>query len=1011
MSPSPVTTPSTRAVRLLAQVGVALLMFFWVPAAAQAQAPGYRVQVGAQEDRAEAAALQEAVANQLRGEHGVYVVEAGGFHKVRIGDFITRAEAGVVLARVKGLGYSDAWVAADEIQTAAASGGGGAPQPRPAPEPVVEEVMPEVEVAAAAGLPADAPTDVPTADEVAQAAEAELAEAERAAADLMAAAEENASAAWPLVDDDAIRLDGRPTERAWEEASAGWAKRPAAASGSAPSASVQFAYDTRAFYVATEVTHKDAAAIEGVRLDAPGDQERVVISVQRNGTTTSSFGVTATGVRIDYDAAGGDQATEWQARTSIEMSGWSSEIRIPFELLNVQDAGDAEWEVSVRWEDPKGAPTAGRMDLPMQQFAMVFGGSLGAGLSDDPAFVIAPFYQASTAVATATPAWGTPDSRVGGELKADLGEEFRAHAQVMPDYLNTRPDPARVNLSPYETRFEEQRGFYRGLDADMNAWAPGWGPSLFYSRRVGGVPAAAALPGSVETLGGSDVMGVASFEGKVNDVSYQALGSMTRTTKATILDTSGAPQTFDLVPQSFIGAGRVEHQVSGTAALGATVTGVTRSMAPGHALRDVLMDHAFTGTVDMDVAMGPSARFQAFASLSHLLGSTAAIQNLQLSSAHYLQRPDADHVALDPAATSMTGFAGGFAAEVEQSGVRFMGRAMARNPEYNIQDAGFMRTADRIEGEAFVGWGHRQGQEDGLPVGLEVGAYSDWNFAGIRLRTSPEARVLASSNGWEGQGSFRMDLEGFSSDLTRGGPIMATPQGWLASGQIQNQNDVGLFRAAGEYGTDDLGGSLIQGRVLGSADVAPGVSLWLEPGYFTLVNPRQYLMNLTGGVVETYGQRLVFGELDQTELFARVGMNLQLKYGLQLVGYVEPFVSSGEFTNFGELIAAPGNELLRYGTGGTTITPGTDGENLVDVGGTLFTIPASDFNVRSFRSQVSLGWTPVEYATLTLSWLQTRSAFANQFGSPGVGNLWDAATDFGSHLFVARVGYQLGIPR
>ncbi len=45
---------------------------------------------------------------------------------------------------------------------------------------------------------------------------------------------------------------------------------------------------------------------------------------------------------------------------------------------------------------------------------------------------------------------------------------------------------------------------------------------------------------------------------------------------------------------------------------------------------------------------------------SHVRGSTEAIDETQLSSARYFQRPDNDYVSYDPTRTSLSGFAGQF---------------------------------------------------------------------------------------------------------------------------------------------------------------------------------------------------------------------------------------------------------------------------------------------------------------------------------------------------------------
>ena len=1028
-----------------ALAGALLGLFFSVGAArAQDGAPGYRIQVGAQDTQAGAAELRNKVLGEVGSGHGVYVVEAGGLFKVRIGDFVTRAEASSLLAQVKSMGYADAWVAADQVRLGSAAGGGGAPdtadeevespvttqappappiiqpspapvrpQPNPAPMPERTEIEPaktdETKAEATEAKPSE--SDPPSEVEVFPAPRPEASrDEEQAGGRARPAMERPAPEAreWPRVDDGAIRIDGRPSESAWDVAGSGWAKRPSSASGAAPGTSVQFAYDASAFYVATQVTHTRAGALAEAGDAAPSDQERVVVTIRRNGEVASSFGVTVAGVRIRYDDAWDrDADADWQARTATTGDEWSSEIRIPYELLGVQgDEAEDDWEVAVRWEDPKGTPSSSHQQLPMEQFSQVF--DFGGGGS--VRFAVAPFYQASTAVATASPSWDTPASRVGGRIEVDAGSSFRAQAEIQPDYPDVRPDPATVNLSPYETRFTEHRPFFRGLDNDQNAWAPEWGPSLFYTRRVGGVPGS-VLASGVETLQPADLLGVAQVQGEHEGVSYRALGSLTRSSSITLPGVGGNPVFVDVSPQTFLGAARVQHHVSARAKVGASFTGVHRNMAATEPLAAVLVGQAFAGQLDFDFAVSDVARVQAFVGLSHLNGTASALQAVQTSSAHYLQRPDVDYADLNPVATSLTGFSGGVSSRVESGAARFTGRAVAMNPTYNIQDAGFMRSADRILGDAWVGWGREAGRDSAFPGGLDVGAWTEWTFGGVHLRTSPAARAALGSGPWEAQAAFRYDLEGLSADLTRGGPLMATPAGWRASLDATRSHASGAFGVAGGYATDALGGSWIQGAVRASGTVAPGLDLWVEPGYRSTDNPRQYVMSEAGGSFATYGTRYVFAALEHRELFTRFGLGLQLRHGLSLDGYLEPFVSSGAFAGFGELTVAQGNDLLFYGTNGTTITPQPNGEQLVDVGGSQFTIPALDFAVRSFRSQVALGWVPLESAKVTLAWLQGRSSLLNQYDAPSPAHFLDAARDLGSHLFVARVSYELGMQR
>ncbi len=81
-----------------------------------AEAPnGFRVQCFASSQIERARAEQKAIESKVR--YPVYIVFAAPYYKLLVGDFVKRAEADAAAAKMKELGYADAWVMRTKVWT------------------------------------------------------------------------------------------------------------------------------------------------------------------------------------------------------------------------------------------------------------------------------------------------------------------------------------------------------------------------------------------------------------------------------------------------------------------------------------------------------------------------------------------------------------------------------------------------------------------------------------------------------------------------------------------------------------------------------------------------------------------------------------------------------------------------------------------------------------------------------------------------------------------------------
>ena len=77
---------------------------------------------------------------------------------------------------------------------------------------------------------------------------------------------------------------------------------------------------------------------------------------------------------------------------------------------------------------------------------------------------------------------------------------------------------------------------------------------------------------------------------------------------------------------------------------------------------------------------------------------------------------------------------------------------------------------------------------------------------------------------------------------------------------------------------------------------------------------------------------VIIAYVDRTTISARFRLNYSFNPDLTIEGYAEPFAASGEYYDFGELLAPRSRDLKIYGTGGTTINRQSDGSNLIGDG-------------------------------------------------------------------------------
>jgi hypothetical protein len=601
------------------------------------------------------------------------------------------------------------------------------------------------------------------------------------------------------------------------------------------------------------------------------------------------------------------------------------------------------------------------------------------------------------------------DLRAGGDVKIGLGSSFTLDAAINPDFGQIDADPSEVNLTAFETIFDERRPFF--VEGAELLEARG----LYYSRRIGAPPTGRPSATYAETRDHTTILGAAKLTGRTaRGLALGALAAVSdRERVRTYQGSTGAFGVSEVAPPSSYAVVRARQElgVDGSTA-GMFVSLVHRDLEDGSALAAQLSRTAVSALVDGEWRWDDGRyRLTGYVGGTGIRGDSAAILLQQRSSRRYWQRPDAETARLDPSREAMRGALLG----VEHR--RVSGRPWLwsitydqASPGLEANDFGAMSSVDYRALSYSIAY--REPRPGRVLRSWEVGSSHDleWSFEGVQRtsRVSPYVDVrLPDFTRVTLVGDLFM--RGTSDRLTRGGPLMGTGQRWELQLNVTNRSGARTrWGIELETGRGELGNW--NEEVEGLLAVRPGTQ-WeftVEPNWTNAIDPRQYVGTFPDGRTETYGRRYVFASIHRRQMSLALRLNYTFTPRFSLESYAEPFASSGRYSHLGELVAPKSTVLRHYGvTSGTSIERGDDGFSVTD-GAASFVVPPLDFNVRSLRSNLVLRWEWRLGSTAYLVWQQDREG-SRAFDGVRPTDVLGAFGARGTHSIALKVSYWLPI--
>lgn len=856
--------------------------------------------------------------------------------------------------------------------------------------------------------------------------------------------------------ENAIQVDGRLDEADWRRAPAATdftQREPDEGRPATQRTEVRFLYDRSALYIGARMY--DTAGPKGIvsRLfrrdgDFESDLLQIVFDTFHDHLGRTRILINPAGVKGDELGLGGAEPDEswdpvWDVSTAIDSLGWTAEVRIPLSQLRFSPEPEQTWGLQI-WRR-----LYRRNEFSMWSFypanesggAAFFGHLEGLALEASPAKgEILPYVVTSDArLGTADPASpfyhrNDVTSRVGADFKYLLTSNLTVNGTVNPDFGQVEVDPAVVNLTAFETYYQEKRPFFvegGGYFQFGDLWCymcSGSGLNLFYSRRIGRAPQGAGFARAAgawaDVPGNATILGAAKVTGRTaSGWSLGVLNAVTARERAPVVTSDGGRLETAVEPLSNYFVGRVARDYhDGNLQVRAMGTSVVRDLSDP-ALAAMLARHAEAGGLDVDWWFANRTyRWTMTAAASQVAGDSAAMMRVQRSSARYFQRPDraSGHNGLftdayDPGMTAMRGWgvetrlgrdAGDWLWEVNAGG---------RSPGFEINDLSYMTRADYLwlSGNVVrrrttpIGWFRR--------YTLIAGAEQQYNFDGDAM--NPTLHGYASftlRNYWTAATSYTYRPATLDDQLLRGGPTVRYPvrQGWQAQVTSDTRKPVSA-RVAGYVGSNAEGAH--DRNLQASLTVRPSsnVSLTLGPSFDHWESTSQYVTAVADPTATTFsGTRYVFADLTRRTVSMNARLGVAFTPDLTLDMYMQPLIVGGEYSRFKEFVQPREMAKQVYGADVGTISL-ADGAYTVDPDGVgqaaPFTFADPDFNFRSLRGNAVLRWEFRPGSTLYFAWTHMRS-HQDPIGTLDLSRDFDALMGAPSdNIFLLKLSYWIGL--
>ncbi len=770
-------------------------------------------------------------------------------------------------------------------------------------------------------------------------------------------------------------------------------------------------YDENNIYVAIRCFDSSPDSIEKrlSRHDGfEGDLTGVFIDSYHDLRTGFVFVVSAAGVKSDQIEIDGQQADDswdpiWYTKTNVDEKGWTAEMKIPLTQLRFGKQENYTWGLQV------GRFIFRRQELSFWQFISPTAAANVANYGElhginniDPKKqrdimpYVAGGYESYQRDPENPYANGSKwFGNIGLDGKWGLTNDFTLDFSINPDFGQVEADPSEVNLTTFETKFDERRPFFiEGKNILNFRLTEGGGPlsndNLFYSRRIGKTPSYYPDLGDNEYEDrpqNTNILGAFKITGKTKK--GWSIGIMESLTQREVseIDNDGERRKVVVEPLTNYLATRVQKELNNSnTRIGAMLTATNRDLSEPH-LQENLHKSAYTGGIDFNHEWKNKTYYLNFNSaFSHISGTKEAIHETQTNSPHFFQRTDAKHLSVDSSRTHLDGFAGNIQhGKAGNSKWLYTIWVTWRSPGFNSNDIGYLRRNDEIQEIFWVGFRQREPFSIFRNFNVNTNQWFAETFGLEKRYFGGDVNAhWIFKNYWGMGGGISRDGKSLSTETLRGGPALVNDGGWNPWIYIDSDERKKIQLSFNYFGfCRDHKTAFNHNVNFGIRwQISDAFNVSLEPGLSKRYEEIEYISTPDSLDENIY----IRGKINQSTAHLTLRLNYTITPDFTIQFYAMPFISAGKYSEFKRISESKADKYYDRYIQFSDEQVSYDSENeIYNIDENMDGIPdvrfdQPNFNVFDFNSNLVIRWEYKPGSVAYLVWSQNRSECFNNGG-------------------------------
>ncbi len=425
--------------------------------------------------------------------------------------------------------------------------------------------------------------------------------------------------------------------------------------------------------------------------------------------------------------------------------------------------------------------------------------------------------------------------------------------------------------------------------------------------------------------------------------------------------------------------GRLQKDMhSGNTVLGGMLTAVNRNAD----LDGLVHKAAYTGGLDfLHYWRARRWFYRGNVVLSRVEGSAASISATQLAFEHLFNRGGIKEIQVDTSRTSLNGSGGTFI--IGKSGGRTgrLGQTFRmetgvtwRSPQLELNDIGFMLTADEINHFAWASLQFQQPISVFRSARINYNHWSRWDFGGQWLYLAFNTNAFATfRNYWSANVGLDWNPYEVSNNALRGAYALRKPPGGGISGSINSDSRKKVTAYTNcSYGFGFAHTVRYLGLDVGmTAQPVNPLSVNFSAGYSSSYRKQDQFV---AAVLYNGQSRTIVSAVNQQSFRITIRVNYNLTPDLTIQYYGQPFIARPLYEHYGYVVdpLAPAYDD-RFRQWSASQIAYTNGQYEVDENGDGkpdYSFARPDFNFVQFRSNLVLRWEWRPGSELYLVWSQ-----------------------------------------